>query len=72
MNTLPEKETHLLTDILERLQEVAEFITDEQLETAVSDLAEFVILYGFDESCACHMLDGQATCLGCQSREATE
>jgi hypothetical protein len=69
MNTLPEKETHLLTDILEQLQEVADFITDEQLNIAVSDLAEFVVSYGFDESCRCHMLDGQATCLGCESRK---
>ena len=71
MNTLPEKETQLLTDILEQLQEIADFITDEQLETAVSDLAEFVILYGFDESCTCHMLDAKATCLGCETRKAT-
>jgi hypothetical protein len=71
MNTLAEKETQLLNDILGQLQEVVDFITDEQLNTAVSDLAEFVVLYGFDESCTCQMLDGQATCLGCESRKAT-
>jgi hypothetical protein len=71
MNTLPEKETHLLTDILENLQEISDFIQDEQLEKATQDLAEFIILYGFDESCRCHMLDGQATCLGCETRKAT-
>jgi hypothetical protein len=46
MNRLPEKETQVLTDILEELQEVSEFISDEQLDTAISNLAEFVSTHG--------------------------
>jgi hypothetical protein len=49
MKTLPEKETQLLTDILEQLQEVANFVSDDQLETAVSNLSEFVSVYGTEK-----------------------
>ena len=50
MKTLSEKETKVLTDILEQLKEVADFITDEQLDTAISDLAEFVSNHGTQQT----------------------
>jgi hypothetical protein len=46
MKTLPEKETQVLADILNELQQVADFITDEQLDTAISNLSEFVSIHG--------------------------
>jgi hypothetical protein len=46
MTTLPEKETQALADILDELQQVADFISDEQLDTAISDLSEFVSIHG--------------------------
>lgn len=72
MTTIPLKETHLLTDILENLQEVSDFIQDEQLEKATEDLAEFIVLFGFDESCCCDMMENKDICQGCQNREATK
>ena len=50
MNKLSKKETLVLTEILEQLQELAEFITDDQLDTAISDLSDFVSTHNTEQT----------------------